>query len=209
MITYVPINLSNKKFYIGSTVNFDRRWQGHMTSTSNYPFQNALRRNPDNFFVLISEDDGLETREEEQFYLDFYHGSEHCYNISKNTLAPMHGRTHSKETIEKLRGRPFTEEMVKKREETWVQKYGGHPSAGKEGYWGGKIRPDHSEKMSGEGNPMYGVRLTGESNSMYGTKGELCPVYNTTWWVNEQGENKRQTDCPGPEWQSGRKWRKQ
>jgi len=207
MITYVPINLSNRKFYIGSTVDFDRRWKDHMSSPRNYPFQNALRNNPDNFFVLVSEDDGLKTREEEQFYLDFYHGSEHCYNISKDASAPMQGRTHNEETIKKMKGRSFTEDMVEKRKDTWIKNYGGHPSAGKEGYWKGKTRPDHSEKMSGEGNPMHGVSLSGESNPMYGTKGELCPTYNTTWWVNEQGENKRQKDSPGPEWQPNRKWK--
>ena len=207
MITYVPINLSNRKFYIGSTTNFDRRWKGHMTSTCNYPFQNALRRNPDNFFVLISEDDGLKTREEEQFYLDFYHGSEHCYNLSSNATAPMLGRNHTEETILKLKQFTMTEEMIQKRRETWEKNYGGHPSTGRDGYWKGKSRPEHSERMSGENNPMFGVSLSGENNPMYGTKGELCPAYNTTWWVNERGENKRQIDCPGPEWKPGRKWR--
>jgi group I intron endonuclease len=207
MITYVSINLSNRKFYIGSTVDFDRRWQEHTTSTCNYPFQNALRNNPNNFFVLISEDDGLEIREEEQFYLDFYHGSEQCYNISKDASAPMQGRTHSKETIGKMKGRPFTEDMVEKRKDTWIKKYRGHPSAGKEGYWKGKTRLNHSEKMSGENNPMFGVKLSGENNPMYGTTGELCPVFGTKWWVNEQGENKRQKDSPGPEWQPNRKWK--
>ena len=86
MITYVPINLTNKKFYVGSAVDFDRRWRQHLNSTASYPFQNALRKNPDRFFVLVSEDDGLDTRDEEQFYLDFYHGSEWCYNLSSKTF---------------------------------------------------------------------------------------------------------------------------
>jgi hypothetical protein len=71
----------------------------------------------------------------------------------------------------------------------------------------GVKRPDHSLRMSGENNPMYGVRMSGEKNPMYGTTGESCPVFGTKWWVNEDGENKRQADSPGPEWQSGRKWR--
>lgn len=207
MITYIPINLSNRKFYLGSTINFERRWQDHLNSTCNYPFQCALRSNPDNFFVLISEDDGSETREEEQYYLDFYHGSEWCYNLSSDASAPMSGRTHSEETIEKLKGRSFTEEMVAKRKKTWDQKYGGHPSTGREGCWKGKTRPDHSRRMSGEGNPMHGIRLTGEKNPMYGMSGELSPVHNTTWWVNENGQTCRADTSPGPEWQPGRKWR--
>jgi hypothetical protein len=71
----------------------------------------------------------------------------------------------------------------------------------------GVKRPEHSLRMSGENNPMFGVKLSGEDNPMYGTKGELSPVFNTTWWVNAQGENKRQKDSPGPEWQRRRKWR--
>jgi group I intron endonuclease len=207
MITYVPINLSNRKFYIGSTVDFDRRWKDHMSSPRNYPFQNALRNNPDNFFVLVSEDDGLKTREEEQFYLDFYHGSEHCYNISKDASAPMQGRTHNEETIEKMKGRSFTEDMVEKRKDTWIKITGVTHRQERKGT--GKVKHDLTtlKKMSGEGNPMHGVSLSGESNPMYGTKGELCPTYNTTWWVNEQGENKRQKDSPGPEWQPNRKWK--
>jgi group I intron endonuclease len=88
MINYVPINLSNRKFYVGSTTDFGRRWKQHLKSNADYPFQNALRKNPDKFFVLISEDDGLETREEEQFYLDFYQGSEWCYNLSDSSYTP-------------------------------------------------------------------------------------------------------------------------
>jgi group I intron endonuclease len=88
MINYVPINLSNRKFYVGSAIDFNSRWKKHLRSKYNYPFQNALRKNPNNFFVLISEDDGLDTREEEQFYLDFYHGSEWCYNLNPKADAP-------------------------------------------------------------------------------------------------------------------------
>jgi hypothetical protein len=46
--------------------------------------RNATRKRPQDFFVFISDDDGLDTREEEQFYLDFYHNTPWCYNISPN-----------------------------------------------------------------------------------------------------------------------------
>ncbi len=154
MITYVPINLSNRKFYVGSTVDFDRRWEEHLKSSANYPFQNSIRNNPENFFVLISEDDGLDTREEEQYYLNFYYGLNLCYNLSANATAPMLGRNHTEQTLEKMRERVFTSEMADKRRETWEQKYGGHPSAGKEGCWKNKTRPEHSERMTGEGYPI-------------------------------------------------------
>ena len=197
MITYVPINLSNRKFYVGSTVDFNRRWEEHLQSPANYPFQNSLRNNPENFFVLVSEDDGSDARDEEQFYLDFYYGSTWCYNISANATAPMAGRNHTKETIQKLKQFTMTDEMIQKRRETWAVNYGGHPSTGKEGYWRGKKRPGHSQKMSGEGNPMFGVKSTGSDN----------PAFGKRWWVSIAGETSFQENSPGIEWQSGRKWR--
>ena len=88
MRTYLAIDLSSRKFYVGSTTNFDRRWRDHYKNTDNLPFQNALRNRPDQFYWIVTEDDGLDTREEEQFYLDFYHGSPWCFNVSSSTNRP-------------------------------------------------------------------------------------------------------------------------
>jgi len=84
MITYIAINLTNKKFQVGSTKDFKRRQKQHLQSKGNLPFHNALRSDPSNFFWLVSSEDGLDTREEEQYYLDFYCGTMWCYNISPN-----------------------------------------------------------------------------------------------------------------------------
>ena len=86
MITYLGITLNNRKFYVGSAVDFENRKKGHLKSKDNYPFQNALRKDPDNVYWIASEDDGTDNRDEEQFYLDFYHGSEWCYNLSSKTF---------------------------------------------------------------------------------------------------------------------------
>ena len=95
MITYVAINLTNKKFYVGSTKDFAGRQKRHLLSKEDYPFQNSLRKSPENFYWIVSEDDGLETRDEEQYYLDFYHGTMWCYNISSSASVPPppRGRT--------------------------------------------------------------------------------------------------------------------
>ena len=180
MITYVPINLSNRRFYVGSTDNFERRWKQHLSQKRNYPFHNALRRDPESFFVLISEDDGLNTREEEQFYLDFYHGSKQCYNISRDASAPMAGRTHTPEAIEKFR-RNHTEEWKK----------------------------EHSKRMCGSANPNYGREFSKETikKQREAKLGEKNPCFGKRWWVTDTGETKYQEDSPGEEWQSGRKWR--
>ena len=88
MQTYLAIDLSSRKFYVGSTNNFKRRWRDHHNSTDNLPFQNALRTRPELFYWVCAYDDGLDTREEEQFYLDFYHGSPWCFNVSSRTNRP-------------------------------------------------------------------------------------------------------------------------
>jgi hypothetical protein len=126
-----------------------------MTATCNYPFQNALRNNPNNFFVLVSEDDGLKTREEEQFYLDFYHGSKHCYNISKDASAPMQGRTHSEETKKKI-SRPgeknpnYGNRWKWEWSETQSRAVENRPK-GEDHHWSRNNR-----NMSGENNTFYG-----------------------------------------------------
>ena len=88
MITYLAINLTNHKFYVGSTVDFEARQKGHLKSTEDYPFQNSLRKNPNNFYWFVGEDDGSDVREEEQYYLDFYHGSVWCYNLNPKADVP-------------------------------------------------------------------------------------------------------------------------
>ena len=97
MITYLGITLNNRKFYVGSAVDFENRKKGHLKSKENYPFQNALRKDPDNVYWIASEDDGSDEREEEQFYLDFYHGSEWCYNLSPHSNQPMVDRDKCRE----------------------------------------------------------------------------------------------------------------
>jgi group I intron endonuclease len=187
MITYVPINLSNRKFYIGSTVDFDRRWQEHSTSTCNYPFQNALRNNPNNFFVLISEDDGLEIREEEQFYLDFYHGSEWCYNLSPNADRPSGwlGKNLSEQHKQKIRD----------------------ANVGANNPMYGVSRPDHSERMSGERNPCFG--RTGGKHPLHGKDRpeHSDAMSKCRWWVNPGGDTKFQPETPSKDWKPGRKWK--
>ena len=187
MITYVPINLSNRKFYIGSTVDFDRRWRNHLNSDYNYPFQNALRNDPDNFFVLISEDDGLETREEEQHYLDFYHGTEWCYNLSSKVDQPA-GWT----------GKSLSEPHKQKLSDL---------NSGENNPMYGVKRPDHSERMSGEKNPCFG--RTKEKHPRYGKKDPTHAeaMSKCRWWVNEQGQTRFEPQCPGSKWQPGRKWK--
>ena len=118
MITYCAIHLTTKRFYIGSTTDFKARYKGHTKKNNPYPFQRSLREDPNNFFWLISEDDGNEGREEEDFYLDFWYGHPLCWNLKKQAgggfgwdhvnnrpdyVNSMTGKKHTAETIEKLK----------------------------------------------------------------------------------------------------------
>jgi len=84
MLTYLVIDLTTKKHYVGSTssLNTGRPW-GHLDGNSHNSKVAEASRNGQ-CFVFVSEDDGLDTRDEEQFYLDFYFGSKWCFNVSPN-----------------------------------------------------------------------------------------------------------------------------
>jgi group I intron endonuclease len=81
MDTYKATNTLNGKFYIGSAVNFEERKKEHLNSSLNYPFQNALRANPNAFEWEVWSDTSKD-RELEQALLDMWFGSEQCYNLS-------------------------------------------------------------------------------------------------------------------------------
>jgi group I intron endonuclease len=173
VITYLGITLNNRKFYVGSAVDFERRQKGHLKSKDNYPFQNALRKDPEGVYWIASEDDGLDTREEEQFYLDFYHGSEWCYNLSSRVSHP------DREMCRK--GGVTTKELHGEQQSEWGRQGGAathlkHPELAKSrGGLGGKavvatnagfLNPEHSESVNNNRrkNSSRNGALTGKTN---------------------------------------------
>ncbi len=101
MITYTATNTRTGQFYIGSTFNFKKRQKEHLSSRDPYPFQRALRKNPEDFVWEWSEDD-LEEPVFEQALLDLFFGTKFCYNLSSDATAPMRGQTHKPETKAKI-----------------------------------------------------------------------------------------------------------
>ena len=84
MYTYLVIDPKSKTFYVGSS-NSTNRPKRHLDGRScNQRLSRITAKR--NVFVFVSEDDGLDTRDEEQFYLNFYFGSRWCLNAS-NTAA--------------------------------------------------------------------------------------------------------------------------
>ena len=213
MDTYKATNTTNGKFYVGSSTNFEKRKKEHLRSKDSYPFQNALRKNPEAFEWEVWTDDCDEPILE-QALLDMWFGKECCYNLSQFAD----------------RGPDRT---GKKQPEGWGEAHGNKLR--------GRKRPDHSELMKknnpaqrpevaakiGESNrgkvrsqevkDKISVALTGTSwgthtdeykNHMSNKhSGENNPAYGKKHWISEQGERRFQPDSPGPDWQNGRKWK--
>jgi group I intron endonuclease len=119
--TYKGTNTTNGKFYVGSTTNFEERKKQHLRSTKNYPFQNALRNNPEAFEWEVWSDDSNEPILE-QALLDMWCGTEQCYNLN-----PHAGRPHlTREQRSSLgkRTHDLHPELAKHRGETWGSKAG-------------------------------------------------------------------------------------
>lgn len=124
MDTYRAVNTVNGKFYIGSTLNFERRKKEHLRSTEIYPFQNALRKNPSAFEWEVWSDDYDEPILE-QALLDMWYGKECCYNLNPQAIrpparSPESLRKSGQENVSKGRG-CFSEEFKnsEKRKETY------------------------------------------------------------------------------------------
>ena len=87
----------------------------------------------------------------------------------KGKKNPMYGKErpeHSRLMRERMSGennpmygKSWTEESNSKRQETWDEKYGGHPSIGRESCWKGKKRPEHAEKLRGRKRPDHAERM--------------------------------------------------
>ena len=87
MDTYKATNTTNGKFYIGSSLDFEGRKAKHLRSKHNYPFQNALRKNPELFEWEVWTDDSDEPLLE-QALLDMWFGCAQCYNLNPTANRP-------------------------------------------------------------------------------------------------------------------------
>jgi hypothetical protein len=185
VITYAAINLTNKKFQVGSTTDFERRCREHYNSDMNPEFHSALRKNPENFYWIVSDDDGLDTREEEQYYLDFYHGTMWCYNSNPNAAEPpsQEGSSWWNNGVEQVK-------VFESPGDGWVP--------GRLGKWWN----DGTENKFGVNPPGEGwiagriqIQKTAERQSLSGT--------GNVWWTDGIAET-RAKECPGGSWVRGR-----
>jgi hypothetical protein len=188
VITYAAINLTNKKFYVGSTANFEARCKKHLQNKGDLAFHRSLRKDPENFYWIVSEDDGLSTREEEQYYLDFYHGSMRCYNLRPS--AESGGDTCSATTW-------WNNGEVDRRSEKcpgegWVPGRLNISEAFTAIWWNDGVNSVRSAISPGEGwvrGHLNGVPKQGHQ-------------LGQGWW-NNGIQQKRSFDCPGEGWTKG------
>lgn len=198
MDTYKAINTLNGKFYIGSSKNFQRRKKAHLNSKEDYPFQRALRKNPEAFEWEVWSDEYDEPILE-QALLDMWFGTEQCYNLNpyadrpvtpdhKGENNPNYGKSPSDETRLKL-----------SRAKTGVN----HPMYGRIGELSpsyGKPRPDSVKQKLRKAN-------TGKKDTEATKQKKREAHLGKKWWVNAQGETTSSIEQPGAEWKRGRKWK--
>jgi predicted GIY-YIG superfamily endonuclease len=193
VITYLAVNTSNGKFYIGSTNDMSRRKREHLSCKFNYPFNNAYRRSPEKFEWQTVEDDSEEPVLE-QALLDMWFGTEQCYNLSPFANRPP----DNSGTIW------WTE--VKSGEEMKSDTCPG------DGWQRGRNR----EKLEAMWENNRGKRISDETRQKISKKNKGKrreeKVRNKMreswkgkkWWVNFEGETCRSVDCPGEGWLPGR-----
>jgi group I intron endonuclease len=180
MDTYRATNTTNGKFYIGSTTNFERRKEEHLRCKENYPFQNALRNNPEDFEWEVWTDDSNEPILE-QALLDMWFGKGCCYNINPCASRPpsWEGKRHKQETKDKQ------SEAACLRWENMSE----------------RERHDYSQRMQGSSNPATRQEVRdkiGDKNSkrwanewrLIGPNGEEYIVTNLRRFCREHDLNR-------------------
>ena len=232
MDTYRATNTTNGKFYIGSTTNFERRKVEHSKPGKNYPFQNALRKNPEAFEWEVWSDDSDEPILE-QALLDMWFGKECCYNLNHSAQHPpsWQDKKHAPETKTKQSESALSrwEHMPEEQRDQYSIRMKGENnpatrpevsvkiSESRRGKCLGDLnpskRPEVKEKIAeskrGKPNPATRLRNLKDNPAKRKEVREKMSLANLgkKHWINEQGEKKYQYESPGPEWQNGRKWR--
>jgi len=198
MDTYKATNTTNGKFYIGSTTNFTRRKGEHLSSDANYPFQNALRNNPDVFEWEVWVDDSNEPVLE-QALLDMWYGKECCYNLNPSASRPptWEGRTgdlwwNNGSINKRSTSSPGDGWMPGLLREESNEHAIFIAALGKTPWWTNGVNNKRSWEPPGEG------WFKGRTRKKFDVSKNFCEK----WWTNGK-ENKRCADCPGPEWRRG------
>lgn len=211
MDTYRATNTRTGKFYIGSSKNFEARKRSHLNSRENYPFQNALRKNPAEWEWEVWSDECDEPILE-QALLDMWFGTEQCLNL--NPLASIPPRVAGKRMWVNPEGeQTFSLECPG---EGWAlgvsdarREQNGRAKRGKKEST--ETRTKKSKAHKGKKRTFSETHCKNISKAKRGNQpgaraGGLA-AGSLPWWVNKHGETRRSAERPEGEWQRGRKWR--
>lgn len=183
MYTYKATNTTNGKFYIGSSTNFEERKKAHLRSKESYPFQNALRKNPDLFEWEVWSDDSDEPILE-QALLDMWFGKEYCYNLNPSAKHPP----RNPESVRK--GGETAGRIARERGQ--IQQLGKINGQGRKNVESGFLR---------EIATLGGLSIPREQLSEMGKVGGSV-VGKMPYWTDGK-KNKRSYECPGEGWRRG------
>ena len=206
MKTYLVCDLTDKTFYVGSTTTENRPFD-HIKGPSheNWKIRKAKKRKHA-FFVFVSEDDGFEDRREEQFYLDFYYGTEWSLNLSSRAVGNPQGLKKAllrslEEGTHNFLKENRNSKTEAKRLKNLRESVGGEKNPAK--------RPEVRERCSekAKGRRFWKNKITGEIKSVIEAPSKDWVLADRSWWVNSKGE-RRHGPPPDPEnWQRGMKWK--
>jgi hypothetical protein len=198
MDTYKATNTTNGKFYIGSTNNFERRREEHLSSGANYPFQNALRKDPEAFEWEVWSDD-FDEPVLEQALLDMWYGKECCYNLNPSATRPPswdnrtgdiwwnNGKINKRSTV--CPGEGWTKGIIREESHKHLDFV---RSLGKTPWWTNGTDNKRCWKSPGEG---WKVGKTWDVP-------KVSDQFIALWWTNGK-DNKRSNKCPGEGWRRG------
>ena len=183
MDTYKATNTTNGKFYIGSSTNFEERKKAHLRSKDSYPFQNALRKNPEAFEWEVWSDDSDEPILE-QALLDMWFGKECCYNLSPSAK-------HPPRDLEGIRKGGETAGRIAK-ERGQIQQLGKTNGQGRKNVESGFLRK--IARLGGLSTPRKQLSEMGKVGGSV--------VGKMPYWTDGK-KNKRSYECPGEGWERG------
>jgi len=95
-------------FYYGQSIQLETRKSVHLSTLQANKHKNSILQNAYNKyqqfeFIILGELPVEELDSAEQFFIDCFHGTEHCANIASFADAPSRGRKASDETKAKMK----------------------------------------------------------------------------------------------------------
>lgn len=204
---YIIRNNINHKIYIGSAVNFRKRFNGHssaliLNKSENHKLQNFVNKygiDKLSFNLIEIVEDKNKLIEREQFYLDLFksYNREIGFNISPtagNILGVKMPQSHKDATSKRMRGttmmlgKKHNVETIKKckiaSKKRWIDNYDKMYKACLEGASKRKGKP---QWINGKVHPMLGKPSKSKGRKM---SPEFCQKISERMKVNNPAKNK-------------------